>query len=111
VVLPFVPLVKAELASLIDDGDLGVAVIVLATNFVESLSGVKPTLRTLSLDVSGVVRNTYDDLPNGHEFNDISLQPSMRAVGSYIHPFSFLELHEVHEEATYQYMSKMFNDN
>jgi hypothetical protein len=99
VVLPFVPLVNAELASLIDDGDLGVAVMVLATNFVESLSGVNPTLRTLSLAVSGVLRNTYDDLPNGHEFNDISLQPCMRSVGSYIHAFSLFQLHKIHEEA------------
>jgi hypothetical protein len=34
---------------LMEDGDFGVAVMVLATSFVESFSGVKPTFRTLSL--------------------------------------------------------------
>ena len=90
---------KVELASLIDDGDLGVAVMVLATSFVESLSGVKPTFKTLSLGVSGDGFESFDDLPNSHEFNDVSLQPSMGAVGSYIHPFSLLQLHKIHEKA------------
>lgn len=98
-VLPLVPLVNVELTSLIEEGDLGVAVMVLATNFVESLSGVKPTFRTLSLQVSRIRLIWYSHLPDGHQLDDVSLQPGMGTIGADVHPLSLLELHEVHEKA------------
>lgn len=101
-VLPFVPFLNAEDSSLMDSGDLGVAVMVLATRLVESLSGVKPTLRTLSLKTrSGTRRRENretESLPDGHEFDNVTFQPSVGSVGTDIHPFSLLELHQVHEE-------------